>query len=124
MAKKQRRLKDKIIIVAACKNSSGSPDIAIIAVSATDNEIKNGDHLERAEQKLLDDGYDEPIVMFDEDECPVWLFEGACSQCGIKNISELAEDEEDFDPDDDADDCEDYDDNDDDEDIADEEEDS
>jgi len=113
MAKKQRRIPGKIIVVAACHNASGEPDLAIVAVSATENEIKNGDHYEKAEEKLLDDDYDEPIVMFDEDKCPEWLFEGACQQCGVKSVQDLDEEEDDFDE------SEDYDDDDSDEDDED-----
>ena len=101
--KKQRRIPGKIIIVAACHNAGGEPDFAIVAVPATENEIKNGDHYEKAEEMLMDDNIEEPIVLFDEDECPEWLFEGACQHCGVKSIQDLDTEEEEFEEEDEED---------------------
>jgi len=103
--KKKRRIPGKIIVVAACHNAGGEPDLAIIAVPATELEIKNGDHYERAGERLIDEDFEEPYVLFDEDECPAWLFEGACQHCGVKSIQDLdTEDEEDEDVEDEEDD--------------------
>ena len=92
--KKQRRIPGQIIIVATCHNASGEPDLAIVAVPATENEIKNGDHYEKAGEKLMDLDYEDPMVLFDEDECPEWLFEGACQHCGVKSVQDLEEEED------------------------------
>jgi len=91
MSKKNRRIEGHIIIVAATTNANGEPDFAITAVPATEEEVEKGEHYEAAETKLMDDDYEGPFVLWDEDECPPWLFENVCKHLGVKNINDLAE---------------------------------
>ena len=63
--------------------------------AATDKEIKNGDHYDRAEERLQADAYEGPYVLFDEDECPQWLLENAMRINDVAELRNLVDDEED-----------------------------
>ena len=63
----------RITVVAACHNASGCPDFALTVVEATQAEIDNGDHYDKARDQLLDNDYEPPFVFFDEDEMPAFL---------------------------------------------------
>ncbi len=65
--------KRAISIVSACMNANGAPVFAINQVEVTDEEANHGIHYYLAEAQLLEDGYEEPFVHFDEDEAPVFL---------------------------------------------------
>ena len=54
-------------------NSNGSPGFAITEVEVTQEEEDNGVHYTLAEAHLLERGYEEPFVHFDEGEAPDFL---------------------------------------------------
>jgi hypothetical protein len=62
-----------ITIVTACMNADGTPDFALTTVDATEEQIENGIHYYFAEAELLEAGYEEPFVHFDEHEAPAFL---------------------------------------------------
>jgi hypothetical protein len=65
--------KRAIVIVTACMNRDGTPTFALNEVEATQAEIDNGIHYYLAEADLLQAGYEEPFVHFDETEGPAFL---------------------------------------------------
>ena len=65
--------KQRITVVSACMNASGTPDFALNEVEVTDDEYENGIHYYLAEADLLEAGYEEPFVHFDGRECPAFL---------------------------------------------------
>ena len=73
-------------VIAAFTNSQGEPDYAIVDVKCTTAELNDGDHYEKAREQLEEDGYEEPIVLFDESDCLrySWLVEGAKAHLGVK----------------------------------------
>ena len=62
-----------ITIVTACMNADGTPDFALTIVEVTQEQIENGIHYYLAEAELLQAGYEEPFVHFDQDEAPAFL---------------------------------------------------
>jgi hypothetical protein len=70
---------DSIVIiikmVAACINADGEPDFGFVKVKMLANNIMLGEHYEVAKRWFLDNDYEEPMVIWDEVECPYWLFE-------------------------------------------------
>jgi hypothetical protein len=62
-----------IAVVTACMNANGSPEFAITTVSVTQDELDNGVHYYLVEADLLEAGYEEPFVHFDETESPPFL---------------------------------------------------
>ena len=63
----------QIAIVTACMTCDGTPTLVLNEVAVTQEEAQNGDHYYLAEARLLEDGYEEPFVHFDEDEAPAFL---------------------------------------------------
>jgi hypothetical protein len=95
MAKRKRRIPGHIVVVAACHCAGGEPTFSVNVVKATEDEISNGEHYDRARERLQADAYEEPYVLFDEDECPEWLLKGALRLNDIKNVGDLLDDDED-----------------------------
>ena len=62
-----------ISVVTACMNSSGLPEFALTTVEVTQEEQENGVHYYLVEADLLEAGYEEPFVHFDEMEAPPFL---------------------------------------------------
>ena len=62
-----------IAIVSACMKQDGTPAFALNEVSVTKEQAENGIHYYLAEASLLQDGFDEPFVHFDEFEAPAFL---------------------------------------------------
>jgi len=62
-----------IAIVTACMTGDGLPTFALTEVEATAEEIANGVHYYLAEADLLNSGYEEPFVHFDDRESPAFL---------------------------------------------------
>ena len=65
--------KRSISVVSACMNADGTPAFAVTEVSVTQEEAENGIHYYLAEAQLLEAGYEEPFVHFDQDEAPAFL---------------------------------------------------
>jgi hypothetical protein len=65
--------KGTVAIVTACMRKDGTPAFALNEVSVTQEEAANGIHYYLAEAQLLEDGYEEPFVHFDETEAPEFL---------------------------------------------------
>lgn len=65
--------KEPITIVSACMQANGTPAFAITEVEVTQEELENGIHYYLAEAELLESGYEEPFVHFDENEMPAFL---------------------------------------------------
>jgi len=55
----------KVTIIAACTNASGEPDFTSVTVDVSKEQYENGEHYDLAGKKLLNNGFDEPFVLFD-----------------------------------------------------------
>lgn len=83
--------------VVACMSTEGA-DFYFCKVKCSEEEYDQGEHYEIAEEAAADDGYDRPMVTFDEHDGPEWLFERfVWTSASIVSA-------EDFDPEDDDDD--------------------
>lgn len=58
----------KIRCCVACKNSQGEPDLFYVTVTASKEEIDNGDHYDTAAYFANKAGYEGPYVAFDEND--------------------------------------------------------
>ena len=65
--------KRKVAIVTACMNADETPALVMNEVLATESEVENGIHFYWAEAELLEAGYEEPWIHFDEFESPPFL---------------------------------------------------
>jgi hypothetical protein len=65
--------KGTVAIVTACMRSDGLPDFALTEVQVSPEEYQNGAHYDRAEARLVERGYEEPFVHFEELEAPAFL---------------------------------------------------
>ena len=61
--------------VAACTNAGGEPDFGFVKVECSEEEYNLGKHYDAARDFLIENGYEGPFVIFDEEECPAWLLE-------------------------------------------------
>lgn len=51
--------------IVACEGTNG-PDLYFVKVQATQAEYDNGNHYTAAEKAALEEGYERPMVAFDE----------------------------------------------------------
>jgi hypothetical protein len=58
--------KRTLVIVTACLNAGGEPDLTLTEVDVTYAEYADGVHCERVEEQLVAAGYEEPFLHFDE----------------------------------------------------------
>jgi hypothetical protein len=65
--------KRSITVVTAYIRQDGIPDFKLNEVEVTHEEYENGIHYYLAEATLLQSGFDEPFVHFDEFEAPPFL---------------------------------------------------
>ena len=65
--------KRKLAVVTACVRADGTPDFALTEVEVTAEEYADGVHYDLTEERLKEDGFEEPFVHFDEDEAPGFL---------------------------------------------------
>ena len=65
--------KGPITLVTACMRADGLPAFALTQVEVSPEEYDNGIHYYLAEADLLEQGYEEPFVHFDENEAPPFL---------------------------------------------------
>jgi len=61
--------------VAACFNAEGSPDFYFCKVKLHADEYNNSDHYDLAVEAAVEAGYSPPIIVFDENDGPNFLFE-------------------------------------------------
>lgn len=59
-----------IKVVVACRNASGSSDMPVFDVAATQDQIDLGEHYDLAEKMASEAGYEAPFVCFDPQEVP------------------------------------------------------
>ena len=57
----------------ACLNAGSIPDFAITQVEVTHEEHANGVHCDRVEELLLEEGYEEPFLHYDDFDAPAFL---------------------------------------------------
>lgn len=57
-----------IHVGVVCRNASGEPDVVFYHVNQTEEGIKEGEHYEIAMVHARNDGYETPMVPFDEDD--------------------------------------------------------
>ncbi len=72
-----------LTIVTACMNADGTPDFALTTVEVTQEQIENGIHYYLAEAELLEAGYEEPFVHYDQDESPAFLHPAVRQYLGL-----------------------------------------
>jgi hypothetical protein len=65
----------EIKCVVACRNAEGSSDFYFCKVECSQEEYDYGDHYDKAEDAARDDGYEGPMVAFDENDGPDFLFD-------------------------------------------------
>jgi hypothetical protein len=65
--------KRSITVVTAYMRQDGIPDFKLYEVEVSHEEYENGIHYYLAEAVLLQSGFDEPFVHFDEFEAPPFL---------------------------------------------------
>ena len=59
--------------VIACYNASGEADFAFVKTYLTEEEYIRGDHYEIVTKWCKEQGYEDPMVVFDYNELPAWL---------------------------------------------------
>ena len=61
--------------VVACHNASGEPDFYFVKVECSQVQYDNGEHYELATYVARQQGYEAPMVVYDEKDGPQFLFE-------------------------------------------------
>ena len=72
-----------IAIVTARMKADGLPTFILTTVEVTDDEQDNGVHYYLAAGHLLEQGYDEPFLHFDEFESPPFLHSAVKDHLGL-----------------------------------------
>ena len=75
--------KHAVAIVTACMTANGTPAFALNTVAVTQEEEENGEHYCLAEANLVEDGYEEPFVHFDQREAPAFLHPAIRQHLGL-----------------------------------------
>jgi hypothetical protein len=75
--------KHPVAIVTACMSANGTPTFVLTNVEVTPQEAENGVHYGLAEADLLQAGYEEPFVHFDEGESPTFLHPAVRQHLGL-----------------------------------------
>lgn len=65
----------EIKCVVACRNASGESDFYFCKVECSEEQYDVGDHYELAEDSAREEGYEGPMVAFDENDGPDFLFD-------------------------------------------------
>lgn len=55
-------------IAVACRNASGEPDCPVFTVTATTEQVADGEHYKIAQRLAADAGYEKPFLCFDANE--------------------------------------------------------
>jgi hypothetical protein len=91
--------------VVACVNASGESDFYFCRVTCSPDEYDEGAHYEIAEDAASSEGYDGPMVVFDENDGPNWLFEHfVWDSSSVFDAEDFSDDDEDDDHDEEDDD--------------------
>lgn len=61
--------------VVACRNADGASDFYFCVVRCKQAQYDVGDHYNMAENQAWDEGYEGPMVVFDENDGPNFLFD-------------------------------------------------
>ena len=77
-----------IVIVTACMCADGTPALALTEVMVTQEEAENGVLYYLAEAELLQRGYEEPMVHFDEEEAPPFLHAAVREYLALSAVTE------------------------------------
>jgi len=72
-----------IAVVSACMSADGTPTFTLYEVEVTADEYANGVHYSLVEAHLVEAGYDEPFVHFDEQEAAPFLFPSVREHLGL-----------------------------------------
>jgi hypothetical protein len=75
--------KRRVAVASACMSADGTPDFALTEVEVTPEEYENGVPYGLAEARLLADGYEEPMVHFDDGEAPAFLHAAVRQYLGL-----------------------------------------
>jgi len=65
----------EIKCVVACRNAEGASDFYFCKVECSEEQYDVGDHYELAEDWAREEGYEGPMVVFDENDGPDFLFD-------------------------------------------------
>jgi len=60
--------------VVACHNAGGEPDFYFVNVECSQAQYDNDEHYELATYKAKSEGYEGPMVVYDESDGPRFLF--------------------------------------------------
>lgn len=61
--------------VVACRNASGESDFYFCKVKCSQDQYDVGEHYDMAENHAREEGYEGPMVVFDENDGPSFLFD-------------------------------------------------
>jgi hypothetical protein len=73
-----------IDVIGVATNACGEPDFSLMRIKASKRDIIAGAHYDLARDQLAEDGYDEPYVLFDENDCQrfPWFMENVQKYLG------------------------------------------
>lgn len=57
-----------IKVIVLCTNAEGSPEFSTREIQCTQAQYDNGDHYDMAKEAAEDDGYESPMMAFDEND--------------------------------------------------------
>lgn len=80
---KHSTVENPVRIIAACRNSDGGPDFAVVTVDCSPGSVRDGAHFELAAARLDELGFQEPFIFFDQFQAPDWLKAGVQSSVEI-----------------------------------------
>lgn len=64
-----------INVVVAGVQPDGVPGFLPVRILTTKDAYENGDHYDRAVEEALDRGWERPLLAYDENDGPSWLFD-------------------------------------------------
>jgi hypothetical protein len=67
----------RMVVVAA--NASGSPDLFLTAVEATDTQYQHGRHYDMALLRAREEGYGSPMIAFDQFDAAAHMLRSAAA---------------------------------------------
>lgn len=75
-----------LTVVTACLAADGTSAFALCEVHVTHEEYENGIHVYLAEGELLERGFDEPFVHFDDLNAPGFLLPAVRRHLGLATV--------------------------------------
>ena len=64
----------KIKCAVVCTEASGSPTIVFYTITVSQKGYDLGNHYDKAKERAMNDGYEDPMIVLDENEGPGWLW--------------------------------------------------